>query len=93
MPRIRIRIRIPAPKNQNNEALRRFLSIYPNNTADEGHVDFIAPNGLTDEEWMEERTRRWVNEIINTGALREHEAKRPADDDSVVERDPERNGQ
>lgn len=91
MAEITFTITIPDDKNTNDEALNRFVRVFPNNTADPGHIDFIPPRGLNDEDWMAERTRRWVNDIVNRGATEEtREAHPPPVDDEVVERPPVR---
>ena len=86
------RIRIPDAKLA--AAVRRFVLVFPNNTADPAHEDYVPhptdPNtvgGISDEEWMQKKTRMWLRDIINTGKNMEHEATRPVDDDTIVGED------
>lgn len=92
MAAIPINLTIQANKNINDEALNGFLRIYPNNTADPTSPDFVPPNppsrpdpGMDDEDWVEERTRQWLNDIINVGQGQEFDDTRPPADPDIVE--------
>ncbi len=86
------RIRIPDGKL--TAAIEKFVAVYPNNTADPAHEDHVPhptdpndPGGISDQAWMEKRTRQWLRDIINVGGERQHEATRPPRDDDVVGED------
>ena len=83
------RIRIPDAKLA--VAVAQFVEVYPNNTADPAHEDYVpnptdptARGGISDDEWMKKRTRRWLRDIIQAGAARQYEARRPPVDDEIV---------
>ena len=86
------RIRIPDAKLAN--AVAKFIEVYPNNTADPAHEDHVPhptdpedPGGISDQEWLQKRTRRWLRDTINVGGERQHDATRPLPDDDVVGED------
>jgi len=86
------RIRIPDGKLAG--AIEKFVEVYPNNTADPAHEDHVPhptdptdPGGISDQDWMEKRTRQWLRDIINVGGDRKHDATRPPRDDDVVGED------
>jgi hypothetical protein len=90
MAAIPINLTVAANKNVNDEAINGFIRIYPNLTADPTSPDFVpgvgqAPDGISDEEWMEERTRQWLNDIINVGQGQEFDDTRPPADPDIVE--------
>lgn len=90
MAAIPINLTVSANKNVNDEALLGFLRIYPNTTDDPTSPDFVpgqggSPDGISDEEWMEERTRQWLNDIINVGQGQEFDDTRPPADPDIVE--------
>lgn len=89
MAAIPINLTIPANKNLNDEAELAFVKVFPNTTADPASPDFVDPPGpsvgLTDAEWVAERTRQWLNDIINTGKRRVFDEGAPADDPDIVE--------
>ena len=83
------RIRIPDAKLV--DAVAKFVEVYPNNTSDPAHEDYVpdplnptARGGISDEEWMKKRTRQWLKETIQAGATRQYEAAIPLPDDTVV---------
>ena len=86
------RIRIPDAKLAN--AVAKFVAVYPNNTADPAHRDYIPHptdpeevGGISDEDWLQKRTRQWLRDTINVGGERQHDATRPLPDDDVVGED------
>jgi hypothetical protein len=90
MAAIPINLTVSANKNVNDEAINGFLRIYPNNTADPTSPDFVpgvgqSPDGISDDAWMEERTRQWLNDIINVGQGQEFDDTRPPADPDIVE--------
>lgn len=92
MAAIPINLTVSANKNVNDEALNGFLRIYPNNTADPTSPDYVPPGppgppvaGMSDEDWMEERTRQWLNDIINVGQGQQFDDTRPDPDPEIVE--------
>ncbi len=90
MAAIPINLTVSANKNVNNEAMDGFLRIYPNLTADPSNPDFVdnpgaAPDGISDEAWMEERTRQWLNRVINSGQAQMFDDGRPPGDPDIVE--------
>lgn len=85
MAAIPINLTIPANKNLNDEAELAFVKVFPNNTADPADPSHVPPNGLSNSEWVAERTRQWLNDIINSGKRQVFDEGAPADDPDIVQ--------
>lgn len=67
MAQITFTLTIPAGKNLSESAVRAFARQYQNLTADPLSDTYVGPDGMSDEEWLKERTRIWLTEQINEG--------------------------
>ena len=89
MPDITFTLKIRAAKNDKGAAVKAFVRVHPNTTADPLSPDYVE-GGLTDRKWMQRWTRKQLNEAINEGiGLLDQEANYtpPAKDPDIVEED------
>ena len=95
MTEITINLRIKAGKNDKNRAVKAFVRVHPNRTADPNSIDFVPPDpprrpdpGVNDREWMKRWLRKQLNTTINQGLQlldREQNYTPPPVEDDIVE--------
>lgn len=91
MPAIEINLTIPANKNVDDRALKSFIKVFENPTANEESEDYVPPNppqnpdaGVSDKEWLVLWLRKQLVAVINEGRRRIRVENIPQTDDPDV---------